>query len=155
VESRPVEGEFAFWLIVASEKDGGRENALESLHDPVVALTVLEEAEKVEHLGGAVKSYNPAALTNGEGRHPNWNEAVLTEGQSELGMTEDLKEELSIASRVKQLVSRGPAERETAEHKRAGVVSQFLLPILALLADHLDGFQLLDGLLGDANPWED
>jgi hypothetical protein len=47
-----------------------------------------------------VESYNPAALTNRERSHPNWNQAVPAEGQSELGMTENLKEKLSIASRV-------------------------------------------------------
>ncbi len=30
-----------------------------------------------------------------------------------------------------------------------------LLATLPLLADHLDGFQLFDDLLGDANLWED
>lgn len=51
VESRPVEDELTLWFVVTSEKDGGREDALETLHDPVVPLAVLEEAEEVEHLG--------------------------------------------------------------------------------------------------------
>jgi hypothetical protein len=101
VESRPIENEFTFWFIVASEKDGGCKDALETLHDPAVPLTILEESEKVEHLGGSLESHDAAALTNRKCRHPNRNEAVLAEGQSELGMTEDLKEELAIASRVK------------------------------------------------------
>jgi hypothetical protein len=46
----PVKDEFTFWFIVASEEDGGREDALETLHDPVVPLTIFEEVEKVEHL---------------------------------------------------------------------------------------------------------
>jgi hypothetical protein len=58
-----------------------------------------------------MESYDPAALTNRKRRHPNRNEAVLAEGQSELRMTEDLKEELSIASRVRQLVRGRAAER--------------------------------------------
>ena len=80
VESRPVQDEFTLGLVVASGKDGGREDALETLHDPVVPLTVLEEVEEVEHLGGSVKPHNPAALTDRERGYPDWNEAVLTEG---------------------------------------------------------------------------
>ena len=49
--------------------------------------------------------------------------AVLAEGQSELGMAEELKEEPSVASRVKQLASGRSAERATADHKGAGVKS--------------------------------
>jgi hypothetical protein len=50
VESRPVQDELCFGLVAASEKDGGREDTLETLHDPVVPLTIFEEAEEVEHL---------------------------------------------------------------------------------------------------------
>ena len=50
VESRPVQDELALGFAVTSEEDRGGEDALETLHDPVVPLTVLEEVEKVEHL---------------------------------------------------------------------------------------------------------
>jgi hypothetical protein len=63
-----------------------------------------------------VESYDRAALTNRECGHPNWDEPVLAEGQSELGMAEDLNEEFSIASGGKQSVSGRTAEREAADH---------------------------------------
>ena len=47
------------------------------------------------------------------------------------------------------------AQRNATKHERPGMVRQFLLPILPLLTDNLDGFKLLDSLLGYANPWED
>jgi hypothetical protein len=97
-----------------------------------------------------MKSHNPAALTDRERCYPNWNEAVLAEGQPELGMTENLKEEPSIASRVKQLVSRRPAERESAEHKGSSVKSELLLAAFALFPDELDGFDLFQPALADA-----
>ena len=150
VESRPVENEFTLWFIVASEKDGSREDALETLHDPVVALTILEEAKEIQHLRGSAEIYNPAALTNRERSDPNWNEAVLPERQSKLWMTEDLKEELSIASRVEQLVSGRPAERESAEHEGAGVKSELLLAAFALFPDELYGFDLFQPALADS-----
>ena len=65
-------------------------------------------------------------------------------------MTEDLKEELSIASRVKQLVSGRPAERETAEHKRAGVKRELLLAAFAVFPDELYGFHLFQSALADS-----
>jgi hypothetical protein len=79
VESRPVQNELTLGPVAASEKDGGREDALKTLHDPVAPLAVFEEAEKVEHLRGSVESHNPAALTDRKRRHPNRNEAVLAE----------------------------------------------------------------------------
>jgi hypothetical protein len=65
-------------------------------------------------------------------------------------VTEDLKEELSIASRVKQLVSRRPTERETAEDKGSGVQGELLLAALALFPNEFDGFDLFQPALADA-----
>jgi hypothetical protein len=65
-------------------------------------------------------------------------------------MTEDLKEEFSIASRVKQLVSWRSAERESAEHEGAGVKSELLLAAFALFPDEFDRFDLFQPALADA-----
>jgi hypothetical protein len=46
------------------------------------------------------------------------------------------------------------AERQSTKNEGPGVEGDCLLAIFSLVADHLDGFQLLNGLLGDANPWE-
>jgi len=47
------------------------------------------------------------------------------------------------------------AERNATKYERAGVISDVLLVLLTLLADHLDGFELLEGLLRDSNLWKD
>lgn len=39
----------------------------------------------------------PAALKNGEGGDPERNDAILTEGKSKAGVSDDLKRELTIA----------------------------------------------------------
>jgi hypothetical protein len=65
-------------------------------------------------------------------------------------MTEDLKEELPTASRVKQLVSGRAAEGKSAEHKGAGVKSELLLAAFALFPDKLDGFDLFQPALADS-----
>jgi hypothetical protein len=65
-------------------------------------------------------------------------------------MSEDLKEELPIGSRVKQRVSGRAAERESAEHKGAGVKRELLLAAFALFPDELDGFDLFQPALADS-----
>jgi hypothetical protein len=50
VESDPVWDELTLGLVVTSEKDRGREDTLETFHDPVVPVTVPKEVEEIEHL---------------------------------------------------------------------------------------------------------
>ena len=50
-----------------------------------------------------MESYDPAALTNRERSHPNWNEAVLAEGKTKLGMARDLEEELPVVPGMDEL----------------------------------------------------
>ena len=97
-----------------------------------------------------MESHDPAALTDRERSYPDWNEAVLAERQAIVGMTENLEEKLSIASRVKQLVRRRPAERETAEHEGAGVKGELLVAVFALFPDEFDGFDLFQPAPADA-----
>ena len=56
---------------------------------------------------------------------------------------------------MKQLTERRTAQGNATKDEWPGMVRQFLLPSLSLLPEHLDGFELLDALLGDANPWKD
>ena len=77
MEPGPVQDELSLRFVVASEKDRGRKDRLETIHDPAVPLPVFEEVEKVVHFGRSAKPYNPASLAKRERRHPNWNEAVL------------------------------------------------------------------------------
>jgi hypothetical protein len=66
----------------------------------------------------------------------------------------ELKEEVDVSASVNDLVGCRLAERQSTKNEGPGVEGDCLLAIFSLVADHLDGFQLLNGLLGDANPWE-
>jgi len=65
-------------------------------------------------------------------------------------MTEDVKEGLSVASRVEQLVSGRTAERESAEHKGSGMNSELLLESITLFPDKQDGLDMSQPALADA-----
>ena len=67
----------------------------------------------------------------------------------------DLEEEGAVPASVNYLASGGFPERQSTKHEGAGMEGDRLPTILPMLADHLDGLKFLDGLLGDANPWED
>ena len=67
----------------------------------------------------------------------------------------DLEEEVAVSAGINDLVGGRPPQRQPTKYEGAGVVSNCLLAIFSLLADHLDGFELLDGLLGNAYPWKD
>jgi hypothetical protein len=43
-------------------------------------------------------------LPEGERRHPNRNKAALTEGQAEIGVGDDMKEEIPVATPVTELM---------------------------------------------------
>jgi hypothetical protein len=101
MKSSPVEHQLAIRFVISAKKHGGAKDALKTFHKTAIPFTVFEEVEEIENLGGGPEAHHAAALANGHSRHPNGNEPVLAVGQSELGVTEHLKEELSISSRVK------------------------------------------------------
>jgi hypothetical protein len=101
MKASPVEHQLATRFVIGSEKHGGAKDALKTFHKPAISLAIFEETEKVENLGWGPEAHDPAALPNRNSRYPDWNEPVLAVRKSELRMTEHLKEELSIPSRVK------------------------------------------------------
>lgn len=96
----PVEDQLAIGFVVSSKECRSGKDSLETLHDAAIPLTVFEEVEKIEHLGGSAKPHNPAALAKGEGRDPDGNEPVLAVGHSILRMGKELKEEFAISAQI-------------------------------------------------------
>jgi len=90
VEARPIQEKLPLGLIAGAEKDGGREDPLEALHEAVVSFSVFEEAEEVEHLGRGAETDAPASLVERQGGHPDGNETVLAKGDGRFIM--DLQE---------------------------------------------------------------
>jgi len=87
-------------LLFGAEEDGGAEDALESLNDSVVMISILWKIEVVEHLRRTLKADDAAFLENGQGRDPDGDEAVLAKRQSIPRMPDDIKSKLAIAPGV-------------------------------------------------------
>ena len=104
VKTRPVYQTVAARLILCSEKDGGSKDALEALHHAPVIAAILGEPEELQYLGSAPETDGAVLLPEGERGYPNRNEAVLTERQTEVGMSENMKEEIPVAALVKELM---------------------------------------------------
>jgi len=83
-----------------SEKNCSGKNPFKACNQATVVRAVFGQVIEIEQLGSRLKVDSSALLFEGEWRHPDGDEPVLTVGQPELGMTEHLKEELSISSRV-------------------------------------------------------
>ena len=101
MEASPVEHQLAVRFVVSSKEHGGAKDPLKTFHKAAISLAVFEEAEEIENLGRGPEAHDPAALANGDGGHPDGNEPVLAVRESELRMTQYLKEKLSISSGVK------------------------------------------------------
>jgi hypothetical protein len=63
----------------------------------------------------------------------------------------DLQKEPAVASGVDRLTVRGTAKRDTAKDKGSGMVSEFLMILIPLLSDELDGLQVFEPALGDSD----
>ena len=138
-------------LLLRPKEDGGAKDALKTLNDSVVVVSVLRQFEVVEHLGRTGKADHTTLLENGQGRNPNGDEAILAEGQTKTWMGDDLQKELAVLPTMNQLPCRRAAQGESAEHKWASMLCQLLLPVRSLVADKLDCLELLEPKLRDRN----
>jgi hypothetical protein len=143
----PARGQARHWC----QKNGGAKDPLKTIHKAAISFAVFEEAEEIENLGRGPEAHDPAALPNGDGRYPDWNEPILAVGQSELGMAEHLKEELSISPCVKRLVGRESAERESAKNKGASVKGEHLPSLVALFSNQVDSLKLPEAVFGNTD----
>jgi hypothetical protein len=90
-------------------------------------------------------------LLDGECRDPDRDQAVLAVGEAVSRVGRDFEEEAPVVASVGHLVLRRAAKRDPAEHKRPGVVSEFLLARLPLFADKLNSLQMFQSALRDAD----
>ena len=107
--------------------------------------------EEVQHLSRAIEADDPVLLLDSKCRYPDWNESILTEGQTESRMPRNLQEELAVAPGVGELTFGRRAKGKAAEHERASVVSESLLAALSFFADEGNGLQLAKPELCEAN----
>ena len=100
VKSSSVYNDCLLALVFGAEEDGGAKDALESLNDSVVMISILRKIEVVEHLRRAPKADNAAFLENGQGGDPDGNQAILAKRQSIPRVPDDIKGKLAVASGV-------------------------------------------------------
>ena len=63
----------------------------------------------------------------------------------------DFQEEIAVAPSVDELVFRCLPQREAAQYEGSGIVADLLAATLSLFPDELNGLQLFESPLGDAN----
>jgi hypothetical protein len=151
VETRPICDLISARLFVGSEEDSRGKDPLESLHDTAIMAAVLREAKEIEHLSGTLKTNDAAPLLHGECRYPDWNQAILAKGETEPRVSGDLEQEPSIPPGVGEMVSWGTPQRDATKNERSGVESELLSTVLTRLPDQVDGFELTQSELGNAN----
>jgi hypothetical protein len=94
-------------------------------------------------------------LLNGERRDPDGDQAVLAVREAIPRVGRDFKEKAPIVASVGKLFLRRAAKRNPTKDKRSGVVSEFLLARLSLMADKLKSLQVFQSALRDAYGWKD
>jgi hypothetical protein len=90
-------------------------------------------------------------LLDGECGDPDGDQAVLAVRKAVPRVGGDFEEEVPIAASVGKSFLRRAAKRNPTKHKGPGVVSEFLLARLALLADELNNLQMLQSALRDTD----
>lgn len=100
VKARGIHDHCLLALLFGAEEDGGAKDALESLNDSVVMVSILRKIKVVEHLRRAPKADDAAFLENGQGRDPDGDEAILAKRQSIPRMPDDIKSTFAVASGV-------------------------------------------------------
>lgn len=106
VKPGQVEQTTSGWTPFPAEKYSCGIDPFKTLRDPAVIATVLMELEGVHNPGGTVEMYCALLLPHGESGNPNWVESIAPKGQSEIRMSEDMKEEFPIPALVNKLLFR-------------------------------------------------
>jgi hypothetical protein len=155
MEAGPIEERSGLGVIFGSEEDGGAEEPFEAFHEAAVVGAVRGKMEKVEHFGGRIEMKLTGFLPQGECGHPDGDEAVLAEAQSEVGMGNDVQKEFAVAPTMDEFCGGRATKREPAQYEGPGIEGKFLASIGTLFADETDGFDLPESLFGDAKVWQD
>ncbi|MGA3166089.1 MAG: hypothetical protein ABSF14_08205 [Terriglobia bacterium] len=151
MKARPIYDAHSVGLVVIPEEDGRGKDPLEALNYATIVEAIFGKVKEIEDLGSGVETNYTGLLFERQGSDPNWDQAVLAVGEAEARVCPDLQEEAAVASGMRRLAERRTAKWKTAEDKGSCVVGEFLPILVPLLADELNGLELLESPLGDAN----
>ena len=140
-------------LRVCSEVDGGPEDPLEGVHQPPILRAALLHPKGVKHGRGAVERDSGCLLADRHGGQEDWNQAVLSLGQTVAWVSSHLKNELPVPALMQKTPGARSTDRETAQHERTGAETEILPLGLTIFADHLDGLDLSEPSFRDDEIW--
>jgi len=112
--------------VIGPEVNRAREDAFKPVDEPTVVFSITRQTELFKDFGAGTEADAPALLPDRERRDPNWNEPILPKGQSEIGMSLDLKNEFPVSPRVQKCAFRRSSKRKTAQHERARAKDEVL-----------------------------
>lgn len=151
VKAGPVHDSSVVRLLLGPEKDGCGEQTHETAQEPAVMWAVFRKAEEIQHLGACIEMDLTCLVPDGQSGNPNRNEPVLAEGQAELRMSGDLQEETAVSACMQKLILWRPTERDAAEHERSSIVGEILLPVVSLLANESNRFEMFETAFRDTD----
>ncbi len=136
--------------VCGAEEDRTGEDAPEALHHSPVVRAIEREIEFFEDPGGGVEPYNTALLPDGQSRHPDQNEPVLTVRQSVVGMRRNFEEETAVVAPVNETPGGRPFHRHPADDKRPRAEQKTGGGRIVLLTSSLDSLNLPESPPRDA-----
>ena len=117
VEAHPMHDGRSFSLRVGAKEDRRAEDAFERGDQASVLRPTLLQAESVKHFRRAAEPNNPVLLPNGERGQKDRHQSVLPPWQAVGRVSGHLKQELSIATLVKELPCCGLSDGKSAKDK--------------------------------------
>jgi hypothetical protein len=112
--------------VISAEVNCAGENAFKSVDEPMIVLSITRQTEFFEHFRTGMKPHASTLLPYGERGNPDWNQPVLPKGESEIGVSLDLKNEFPVSPRVQKCAFWWPSKRKTAQHERTRGKDQVL-----------------------------
>lgn len=134
----------------SAEEDRTGEDAPEAFHHAPVVWAIEREIEFFEHPRGGGEAYYTALLSEGQSRHPDQNEPVLTERQSVVRMRCNFEEEAAVVAAVNEAPGGRPLHRHPADDERPRAEQKTGGGRIMLLTSSLDSLNLPESPLRDA-----
>ena len=138
-----------FRSLIGAEENRSGKDSLESLDHAAIVGAVLGQAKEFKDLGGRLKMDGTGVLFHRESSDPDGNQTVLAVRQAASGMSGDFERKSAVTPCVNELAARRPAQGNAAEDEGPGIETQVLSAELAVLADEMDGFELLEAAASD------
>jgi hypothetical protein len=106
-------------------------------------------SERFKHIGRSLEANGLALLPNGKSGEIDGNDPVLPKRQAVVGVTRDLKNELTVPAFIKELSGGRSPKGQAAENERARAETEQLVPLAPFQSDEFDPLSLAQFVFGD------